>query len=118
MKCIFLGYTSNQKRCKCYSPTNKRFYTSIDATFFEQKPFYLKSGIQGEKNQEESHIWDQIGDRFWDHIGDKYPIHLEIHETLHEQTPKLGPFRMNLPKRTSQERRNSCVLQQKDKWTG
>ncbi|RVW39072.1 Retrovirus-related Pol polyprotein from transposon TNT 1-94 [Vitis vinifera] len=30
-KCIFLGYSPTQKGYKCYSPTNKRFYTTMDS---------------------------------------------------------------------------------------
>ncbi|KAL5806134.1 hypothetical protein ACOSQ4_028867 [Xanthoceras sorbifolium] len=49
-KCILLGYSSNQKGYKCYSPTNKRFYNSIDVTFFEQHPYHSKIDIQEEKS--------------------------------------------------------------------
>ena len=47
LKCIFVGYSSNQKRYKCYSPVTRRFYNSMDVTFFKQQPYY-KIGIQGE----------------------------------------------------------------------
>lgn len=61
IKCIFLGYTPNQKGYKYYFPSNKWFYTSVDVTFFESEPLYPKSGIQGEREQQESQVWDQIG---------------------------------------------------------
>lgn len=34
LKCIFLGYSSNQSGYKCYSPQTKKFYNSMDVTFF------------------------------------------------------------------------------------
>ena len=34
VKCIFVGYSPTQKEYKCYSPANKRFYISMDITFF------------------------------------------------------------------------------------
>lgn len=51
IKCIFLGYSPNQKGYKCYSPTTKRIYNSMDVTFFESQPFYHYE-IQGEIRQE------------------------------------------------------------------
>ncbi|KAL5851107.1 hypothetical protein ACOSQ3_006225 [Xanthoceras sorbifolium] len=52
IKCILLGYSTNQKGYKCYSPTTKRFYNSMDVTFLEQNPYYPKADIQGEKSAE------------------------------------------------------------------
>ena len=48
IKCIFLGYSSNQSGYKCYSPQMKKIYNSRDVTFFEDSPYYPKSNIQGE----------------------------------------------------------------------
>ncbi|RVW15825.1 Retrovirus-related Pol polyprotein from transposon TNT 1-94 [Vitis vinifera] len=50
-KCIFLGYSPTQKGYKCYSPTNKRFYTTMDVSFFEHVFFYPKSHVQGEEHE-------------------------------------------------------------------
>ncbi|RVW93973.1 Retrovirus-related Pol polyprotein from transposon TNT 1-94 [Vitis vinifera] len=52
-KCISLGYSPNQKGYKCYSPTTKKFYTSMDVTFFENQPFYPKTAIQGRTGKAE-----------------------------------------------------------------
>ncbi|WKA06926.1 hypothetical protein VitviT2T_024803 [Vitis vinifera] len=58
-KCIFLGYSPNQKGYKCYSPTTKKFYTSMDVTFFENQPFYPKTAIQGDNwSTDEFQFWE------------------------------------------------------------
>ncbi|RVW74766.1 Retrovirus-related Pol polyprotein from transposon TNT 1-94 [Vitis vinifera] len=58
LKCIFLGYSSNQKGYKCYSPVTRKFYNSIDVTFFETQPYYPKNDIQGENSTQEYQFWD------------------------------------------------------------
>lgn len=51
--------TLNQKGYKCYSPISKKFYYSMDVTFFEKQPYYSKTNIQGEsENFEEFWFWD------------------------------------------------------------
>ena len=52
VKCIFLGYSTNQKGYKCYSPRNKKMYNSMDVTFFGGQPYYPKPEIQGEGMRE------------------------------------------------------------------
>ncbi|XP_029126919.1 uncharacterized protein LOC114915839 [Cajanus cajan] len=39
----------HQKGYKCYSPQNRKFYHTMDVTFFENQPYYPKVGIQGEQ---------------------------------------------------------------------
>ncbi|RVX14379.1 Retrovirus-related Pol polyprotein from transposon RE2 [Vitis vinifera] len=58
LKCIFLGYSSNQKGYKCYSPVTRKFYNSMDVTFFETWPYYPKNDIQGENSTQEYQFWD------------------------------------------------------------
>ena len=58
-KCIFLGYSPTQKRYKCYSPTNKRFYTTMNFSFFEHVFFYPKSHVQGE-SMNEHQVWESL----------------------------------------------------------
>jgi len=57
LKCVFLGYAPNQSGYKCYCPQTKRFYTTMDVTFFEHQPFHSKNTIQGE-SCEEYYFWD------------------------------------------------------------
>ncbi|RVX16235.1 Retrovirus-related Pol polyprotein from transposon TNT 1-94 [Vitis vinifera] len=55
----FLGYSPTQKGYKCYSPTNKRFYTTMDVSFFEHVFFYPKSHVQGE-SMNEHQVWESF----------------------------------------------------------
>ncbi|KAL4560354.1 hypothetical protein LXL04_032504 [Taraxacum kok-saghyz] len=52
VKCVLLGYSPNQCGYKCYSPSTKFFYHSMDVTFFEEEPYYSKTDIQGESSME------------------------------------------------------------------
>ena len=49
IKCIFLGYSPTQKGYKCYQPTTKKNFVSIDVTFVETESFFSKPYLQGEK---------------------------------------------------------------------
>lgn len=51
LKCVFLGYGTNQKGYKCFHPPTRRFFVSRDVTFFESVPFFASRGtsLQGEK---------------------------------------------------------------------
>ena len=40
VKCIFLGYSSGQQGYKCWCPSEKRKFVSMDVTFRESEPFY------------------------------------------------------------------------------
>jgi hypothetical protein len=40
VKCIFVGYSSSQKGYKCWSPTERHLFVSMDVTFRESEPFY------------------------------------------------------------------------------
>ena len=58
LKCIFLGYSANKKGYKCYSPVTRKFYNSMDVTFFETQPYYPKIDIQGENSTQEYQFWN------------------------------------------------------------
>ena len=41
VKCVFVGYPSNQKGYKCYAPGKKgRIFVTMDVSFYEDVPFY------------------------------------------------------------------------------
>jgi transposase InsO family protein len=43
IKCIFVGYSPTQKGYRCWSPTEKCFFLSMDVTFREKEPYYISS---------------------------------------------------------------------------
>ena len=58
LKCIFLGYTHNQKGYKCYHPPTKKHFVTTDVTFFEHLAYYPKTDLQGERIPEsEDSTW-------------------------------------------------------------
>jgi hypothetical protein len=40
VKCIFIAYPSGQKGYKCWSPSERRTFVSMDMIFRESEPFY------------------------------------------------------------------------------
>ena len=40
LKCIFVGYSSTQKRYKCCHPPTRKLYVSANVTFVENKPYF------------------------------------------------------------------------------
>ncbi|XP_073109504.1 uncharacterized protein [Elaeis guineensis] len=43
LKCIFVGYSATQKGYKCWCPTERKMFISIDVIFRESEPFYISS---------------------------------------------------------------------------
>ena len=43
IKCLFLGYSPTKKGYKCYLPITRKFYASMDVTFFENQSYYPKT---------------------------------------------------------------------------
>ena len=39
-QCVFVGYAPNQKGYKCFDPTSKKTFVTMDVTFFEKTPFF------------------------------------------------------------------------------
>jgi hypothetical protein len=43
LKCIFVGYSGKQKGYKCWCPSERRMFVSMDVVFREQESFYGES---------------------------------------------------------------------------
>ena len=52
IKCVFVGYGSHQKGYKCYHPPTRKYYVTMDVTFFEDMSYYTSSdtALQGENS--------------------------------------------------------------------
>jgi len=98
LKCIFLGYSPNKKGYKSFSPLTKKFYLTMDITFFENKPFYPNSVIQGETTTaHESQNWD------WTSLIDSVPSPISYNpvDPLTNPQPTAGSSRPSTPHTTS-----------------
>ncbi|KAH9657194.1 retrovirus-related pol polyprotein from transposon RE1 [Citrus sinensis] len=58
LKCVFLGYSPTRKGYKCYDPLSKKFFVTMDVTFFENRSFLPKTSLQGEDHTQEDHFWE------------------------------------------------------------
>lgn len=54
IKCVFVGYSPTQKGYKCFDPKNKKMFVTMDVTFFENKPFFYDTHLQGGEINEDS----------------------------------------------------------------
>jgi len=44
IKCVFMGYSPSQKGYRCWCPSERRFFVSMDVTFREYEPYYSSAG--------------------------------------------------------------------------
>ncbi|CAN1225967.1 Retrovirus-related Pol polyprotein from transposon TNT 1-94, partial [Linum grandiflorum] len=48
VKGVLIGYSASQKGYKCYVPSTRKVYNTMDVTFFESQSYYKPTVIQGE----------------------------------------------------------------------
>lgn len=55
LKCVFVGYFATQKGYKCYYPPSRKFFVSMEVTFWELDPYFSpsQSPLQGEIKEQE-----------------------------------------------------------------
>jgi hypothetical protein len=55
IRCLFLGYGVHQKGYRCYDPSARGLYVTMDVTFLESDTFFSapNSSLQGEIQDEE-----------------------------------------------------------------
>ncbi|TYK16819.1 reverse transcriptase [Cucumis melo var. makuwa] len=56
--CVFVGYPPHQRGYKCFHPSSRKYFVTMDVTFCEDRPYFLISHLQGES--EESHKGSQV----------------------------------------------------------
>ena len=54
-KCVFVGYSSNQKGYKCFDPVTKKYFVTMDVQFFENQLFFKSSSEGEQKDKQVSH---------------------------------------------------------------
>ena len=50
LKCVFVSYSFTQKGYKCYHPSSKWFYVSMDVTFNEHASYFSHPSLPGENS--------------------------------------------------------------------
>lgn len=77
LKCVFLGYSSTQKRYKCYHPPTKCLLISCDVSFVEDQTFYSQASLQGENDTQGDKYWDPTFSEFFPLITSTFPSQSE-----------------------------------------
>ncbi|XP_038880843.1 uncharacterized protein LOC120072531 [Benincasa hispida] len=93
-KCVFAGYPLHQCGYKCYHPSSRKYFVSMDVIFFEDHPFFPLSPLQGESTSEETHRGPSLS--ILPELNPKISVNEPILPT--EQIPWIMYYRRNLRK--------------------
>ncbi|TYK23959.1 reverse transcriptase [Cucumis melo var. makuwa] len=52
--CVFVGYPFHLQSYKCFHPPSHKYFVTMNVTFYEDRPFFPISQLQGESVSEES----------------------------------------------------------------
>ena len=52
--CVFVRYLLHQRGYKCFHPSSRKYFVTMNVNFIEDGPFFLVSLLQGENVSEES----------------------------------------------------------------
>ncbi|KAL4023307.1 hypothetical protein IC575_017059 [Cucumis melo] len=52
--CVFVGYPPHQRGYKCFHPPSRKYFVTMDVTFYEDRPYFPVSHFQGESVSEKS----------------------------------------------------------------
>ncbi|KAL0549791.1 hypothetical protein IC582_014280 [Cucumis melo] len=52
--CVSVGYPLHQHSYKCFHPPSKKYFVTMDVTFYKDRPYFPVSHLQGESVNEES----------------------------------------------------------------
>ncbi|KAA0041009.1 reverse transcriptase [Cucumis melo var. makuwa] len=52
--CVFVGYPLHQRGYKCFHPPSRKYFVTMDVTFYKDRPYFPVGHLQGESVSEES----------------------------------------------------------------
>ena len=76
LKCVFVGYSTTKKGYKCYHPTTRKTFISMDVTLMEKKSFFRARVLifKGRVSREDKKFFINFGIFFQVRI---FPIYLK-----------------------------------------
>ena len=117
IKCIFVGYSSGQKGYKCWSPSERHIFVSMDVTFRESVPFYGEKTDLGslfidldpsngseEGEQMESNVETKANEKSV--MVGLIPDSVKVNDTIQERRVQPFPTERNLRVYTRRRREN------------